>query len=110
MTQSQHSLRTVVGLVVLTATLLLVTHFARKFGVAGWSPAALLTIAITFSLAALWLADVLLSLRKVRHVCQGCKSLSAKIVKKKVRHGYYRPFYECEACGHSEEAKDSSTI
>jgi uncharacterized Zn finger protein len=57
----------------------------------------------------IWLADVLLTMRKVRYVCQGCKSLSAKIVKKKVRHGYYHPFYECEACGHSQEAKDLGT-
>ena len=111
MTQSQHSLRTLVSLVVLVASLLLVTHFVQKFGVVGgWGPGALLTAAIILSLCALWLADVLLTMRKVRYVCQGCKGLSAKLVKKEVKHGYSRDFYECESCGHSEEAKDLTTM
>jgi hypothetical protein len=107
MTQSQLAVRATVSLVVLTATFLLLTYFVQKLGVVGgWHLGALLTAAIFLSLIGVWFADFLMAMRRVRYVCSGCKRLSSKIVKRKVRHGYYHPFYECEACGHSEEAKD----
>ena len=111
MTQSQLAVRATVSMVVLTATFLLITRFVQKLGVVGgWNSGALLTTAIVLALLGVWLTDFLIAMRKVRYTCQACKSVSARIVKKKVQHEFYHPYYECEKCGHSEEAKDLSTL
>jgi hypothetical protein len=104
MTYNQHFVRAVMTFVALCATSLLVTHFVEKFE-ARSGPAAWLFGAVYLALGGLWVADLLLTYRKIRYPCKGCNWLSAKLTKKKVRHGYSQDFYECEVCGHSEEAK-----
>lgn len=102
MTRGQHFLRSILTFAALCATSLLLTHFVERFN-ARKGPLAWVFGAIYLGVAGLWVADLLLSYRKVRYPCKGCNRLSAKLVKKSAN--VY--FYECE-CGHREEAKNLS--
>ena len=107
MTQGYWFLRTLFYFVAAVATFQLVIHFAGPIVNANPKrPLGYVVFVVALLIFGVWVWDVYLSGLKVRFVCKGCRRLSAKLTKKKVLHGYSQDFYECEACGHSEEAKD----